>query len=278
MLKKRLLLITSIVLLLCILFTGCNSTKNEEKVLYTVQIETIGGLPLEDVMVIVYTDSELKELQWKAETDKNGIITFDAKEQDSYYIVIEEVLSGYKIEDCYEISDRNAKISLETVLTDSDDISATTFKLGSVVGNFTVTATDGNELKVSEILKTKRAIVLNFWFLNCQPCKMEFPYLQQAYADYQGKLEVIAINPVDGTIDDINTFASENQLSFPMVKLDGGLNFDAYPTTVVIDRYGTICMIHRGSITSKEEFVKVFEYFTADDYKQTLIKNISDIK
>ena len=52
----------------------------------------------------------------------------------------------------------------------------------------------------------------------------------------------------------------------------------AYPTTVVIDRYGTVAMMHTGYLTSKEDFAKVFDYFTADNYTQSVVRNLSDIE
>lgn len=280
MLKKKILSVLSVALILCILFTGCNGgdVANIEKVTYTVKVETQGGISLEDVMVKVYKEAELQNLQWASETDNDGVITFEAESSKTYYAVLEEVPEGYKLEKSYEINSENTVISLEIVLIDGNDISDTTIKLGSVVSDFKVISTDGKEYKISELLKTKNAIILNFWFLNCQPCKMEFPYLQQAYIDYQNKLEVIAINNVDGSNDSISDFAKDMAITFPMVKYDGELNIASYPTTVVIDRYGTICFIHRGTVTSKEEFTKVFEFFTADDYKQTLTRNLSDIE
>ncbi len=285
MLKKKILSVISVALILCILFTGCNGSDNKdaEKVAYTVKVETVGGMPLEDIMVKVYKDFEMQNLQWGAETDNDGVITFDAEPSKTYYAVLEEAPEGYKVEENYEINSENRTISLETVIGDVNDMSGVTYKLGSVVHDFTVTATDGKDYKVSDLLKTKKAVVLNFWYLNCQPCKMEFPYLQQAYIDYQDEIALIAINPYDGTNDTVSAYAVENKLTFPMV-LDENTDWanivqlTAYPTTVVIDRYGTICMIHRGMVTSKEDFTKVFEFFTADDYKQTLVKNLSDIK
>lgn len=281
--KQKLLLILSIALILCIAFTGCSSNKDDsEKTLYAVKIESQGKLPLEDVTVEIYKDAEVQNLLWAAETDKNGAITFNADSSKVYYAVLKELPSGYNAESVYEINSSDAVISLKAVLGDAGDMSGAVYELGSIVHDFTVTATDGKKYTVSDLLKTKKAIVLNFWYIGCQPCKMEFPFLQQAYTDYQNDIEVIAINPYDGTNDKVAAYAVENGLTFPMVSTDyfweSLIQLTAYPTTVVIDRYGTVCMIHKGSVTSKEEFTNIFEFFTADNYEQTLIRNISDIE
>lgn len=287
--KKKVLLTVSAVLIICVglmlSLSGCGDSgenSGASQTLYTVQVATQGGMPLSDIRVVVYKDAELQNLQWGADTDSDGVITFKAEPSKTYYAVLENAPDGYKVASNYEINSENTTISLEPVLGDATDMSGVTYKLGSVVHDFTVTATDGKEYKISELLKTKKAVVLNFWFINCGPCKMEFPYLQQAYIDYQDDIALIAINPYDGTNDTVSAYAVENNLTFPMASTDSAwadiMQLTAYPTTVVIDRYGTICMIHKGMVTSKEEFTKSFEFFTADDYQQTLIRNISDIE
>ena len=180
------------------------------------------------------------------------------------------------------MSEENTIIALETVISDKFNINDISYKLGSIVDDFKVTAVDGVEYSVSELLKEKKAIVLNFWFLNCDPCKMEFPYLQDAYTEFSDDIEVLALNTVDGTNEKIKSFADEFNLTFPMAVGDTAwidcLGLTAYPTTVVIDRYGMVSMIHKGSVTEDGVFEKVFEYYTSDDYKQTTIRNLSDIE
>jgi len=51
-----------------------------------------------------------------------------------------------------------------------------------------------------------------------------------------------------------------------------------FPTTVVIDRTGTISFMHTGYIDSTETFMDIFEFFISEDYTPTVVKNISDIK
>ncbi len=162
------------------------------------------------------------------------------------------------------------------------DLSASSYVLGDYMGDYTVTDTDGITHTFSEILKDKKAIVLNFWFVNCGPCKMEFPYLQKAYDLYSNDIEVIAINPVDNKASSIEKYAEQNELTIPMVVGDEAwataFDLQGYPTTVVIDRYGLVAFMHMGSITEDGVFEKIFEFFGADDYKQTTVNDIDDIR
>lgn len=162
------------------------------------------------------------------------------------------------------------------------DLSTSGYQLGDYMGNYTVTDIKGNTYTFSEILKEKKAIVLNFWFINCGPCQMEFPYLQNAYMSYSDDIEVIAINPIDKKTSSIEKYAKQNELSIPMVLGEEAwvtaFGLQGYPTTVVIDRYGSVAFMHTGAVTQDGIFEKIFEYFTADGYKQSTIKNINDIK
>jgi len=163
------------------------------------------------------------------------------------------------------------------------------FTRGDMMCDFSVVAGDGDvtsstpttEYTLSELLKTKKAVVLNFWFENCGPCRAEFPYLQNAYKEYADDIEVLAINPYDGTPDSVLIYAANLGLTFPVMKGEGywasSMNLSAYPTTVVIDRYGMIAMVHRGAVTEVGVFEKVFAFFTADDYVQQTVRNISEL-
>ena len=162
------------------------------------------------------------------------------------------------------------------------DLSSSSYALGDYMGDYTVTDTNGNTHTFSELLKTKKAIVLNFWFVNCGPCQMEFPYLQSAADKYSEDIAVIAINPTTDKENDIKKYATQNQLTIPLVKGEeswiNAFGIQGFPTTVVIDRYGKIAFSHMGAVTEDGVFEKIFEFFCDKNYKQSIIKNISDIK
>ena len=156
------------------------------------------------------------------------------------------------------------------------------YKLGDNMGDYTVTDVNGKSYTFSELLKTKKAIVLNFWFINCGPCQMEFPYLQAASDSYSDDVAVIAINPTDDNEQKIQKYATQNELSLPLVKGEpdwiNAFSLQGFPTTVVIDRYGVVSFIHMGAVYEAGVFEKLFEFFSSDKYKQTTITNFSDIK
>lgn len=267
--------------LICTLLCSCDSTKAPEPTENTVLVRTEGGMALSDVGIYVYKDSSCSQLVWAGTTDKEGKAVFTAGIPEECVAVLKEYPESYAVNSEYPVNAGHTEISLKAEITEGD-IGSLQLKRGSIMTDFTLKAVTGEEYRLSELLKEKKAVVLNFWFMNCEPCKMEFPHMEAAYGKYKDTVELIAVNTVDGTEAEINGFAKERQLSFPMVKAtsewESAFNIRSFPTTVVIDRYGMICLISEGSIPETETFEKLFAYFTAEDYTQRIIKNINDIE
>ena len=167
-------------------------------------------------------------------------------------------------------------------LVANPSLSLCDYKLGDLIADHSITDVNGTAYKFSEVFKEKEAIVLNFWFVNCGPCQMEFPYLQTVADKYSDKVAVFAINPTDDKEKNIIKYAQQNEISIPMIKGEeewiNAFSLQGFPTTVVIDKYGKIAFCHMGAVTEEGVFEKVFEFFVADDYEHTVINNISDIK
>ena len=280
--------VTTVCLAMCVCvlsLTACNTT--EQKTDYTVTVQSEGGMPLSDVGVFVYADEAHTDLVWAGHTDEKGATAFAATKA-TYYTVLKEVPSWYTVQASYSLAEAQTVIALKASLQEGG-IADHTVSLGDMMCDFTVTAGDASvtsstlavDYTLSELLKTKKAVVLNFWFEGCGPCRAEFPYLENAYKQYADDIEVLAINPYDGTAQSVMTYAANLGLTFPVVK--GGeewqsfLKLTAYPTTVVIDRYGMITMIHKGAVTEVGVFEKVFAHYTADDYVQQTVRNLSDL-
>ncbi|MBR6650475.1 MAG: redoxin domain-containing protein, partial [Clostridia bacterium] len=245
----------------------------------TIKIETVGGMPLENIGIYIYKDSSKEDLISFNRTDKMGVASIDVGVPENSIIVLDGIPEGYSVEESYQITKKETEIKLSAELLEE----MTDIKKGGIMFDFTVTDPDGKEYTLSEILKEKKAVVLNLWYTGCQPCKMEFPYLQTAYEKYSEDIEVLAINPEASDNDDaVASFKADNNITFPMAKCSedwkkvvSGL---AYPTTIVIDRFNSIAMIHTGSVDNAKTFKDAFEFFCADDYKQTVVESINDLK
>lgn len=256
-------------------------TAPPERVAHTVTVKNTADEGMSGIGVYVYTDETKAELVWFAKTDDQGVITFCDVVSDSYVAVLADVPQGYKAEEFYPLTGTETEIVLESGLLSGDDLEGVTVGLGDMMFDFTITDTDGNTHTLSQLLQEKDAVVLNFWFMNCQPCKAEFPYLQQAYEKYSDRIAVLALNPIDTDEEAVAQYKADMGLTMPVAVVDPQwaqiLGLTAYPTTVVIDRFGTVTLIHEGSIPSTEGFEAIFKTFVGEDYVQDVVEDPQEI-
>ena len=260
--------------------TPSASATEAARMTYTIELKSESGQPLPEIGVYVYTDSSMAELVWFARTDAEGKLSFEDAASDAFVAVLTDVPAGYLAEDYYLLTGERTEIVLAAGLMEGD-LNNLNYKLGDVMLDFTVTDSDGKEYKLTELLEQKKAIVLNFWYLQCAPCKSEFPYLQDAYSQYSDDVAVLAMNPVNADSTEIAAFRKDNGYTFPMAACDPAwekaLSLTAYPTTVVIDRFGNICFIHKGSVTEAGIFEAIFGFYAAEGYEQTIFKDLDEL-
>lgn len=254
---------------------------SNEKMTYTVQVENASGAPISDVGIYIYTDETMVELVWFDRTNEQGQMSFTDKKSDRYVAVLADVPTGYAAEAYYRLSGELTKIVLAVGSMADVNPDEVKYELGDVMMDFSVTTPDGMVYTLAELLKEKRAVVLNFWYIECGPCGMEFPFMQEAYEEYKDQIEILALNPINQDDAAIAAYQKEKGITFPMAKIDPVwekmMGLTAYPTTVVIDRFGNISLIHKGSIDNADTFRQLFKYFTADDYEQKAILSIDEI-
>ena len=250
---------------------------------YVVSVKTAGGMPMTGVAAYVYADSSLKDLKTFKELDEKGKAQFQLEQGGDYAVTLTGVPKGYKVEESYSFKDNVATIVLTSAPIQGEDITTAQLKLGDVMVDFTVTTPKGDKITLSEVLKEKKVVLLNFWYSTCGPCANEFPYMEEAYKEYKDKGgEIIAVNnhPTDNN-NSIQSYKEQYQLSFPMAQAPAAwsntFSIQGYPTTFVIDRYGVICLVEVGGITSKRPFVSMFDHFTADKYEQKIFNALDEL-
>ncbi len=274
--------------------TGCGDEKNPdgseissetgETTTYMVSIKTVGGMAMSGLDVYVYADDTLQDLKQFAKTDENGLVSFKLPTSDKYAVAVSGAPKGYEVKSSYSFSGDTAVISLvSSLITDSklEDVKADNpLKAGDVMYDFTVTTTSGEKVSLSEVLKEKKMVMLNFWYTTCSWCMTEFPIMAEVYEQYKDDIEIIAIDPLDGAAA-VQSFQQNNALPFKVADCPSSWSIafgvTGYPTSVFIDQYGVICLVESGAITSNSPFISAFEHFTADNYQQKLYANVSEM-
>ena len=98
-----------------------------------------------------------------------------------------------------------------------------------------------------------KVVVLNFWATWCPPCVEEIPslgHLQQAFS--KDDLVVLSVDIGDNK-NDVQAFLQQVPAAFPvLLNPDGSTvkqwNIIAFPTTFIIDAYGTIRLTYYGGL------------------------------
>ncbi|MBR5858455.1 MAG: redoxin domain-containing protein, partial [Clostridia bacterium] len=181
---------------------------------YIVKVVTEGGMALKGVTVMVYKDNTKTSLVSAGTTDDEGFLRFDAYQSSAYFAVLSGFPEGYTADSEYPILSKDNEFSVKSTLRNMA-LEGAQLKLGDIAFDFEITDVNGKTYKASELLKTKKAIVLNFWYENCVPCRMEFPYMQESYLSFSNNLEIFAINFYDGSQSSVKEYAESLSLTFP---------------------------------------------------------------
>lgn len=101
-------------------------------------------------------------------------------------------------------------------------------------------------------------VLVNFWASWCEPCHLEAPDLQRLYEQYNGKLDLYAVNVMTlDTVRGAEEFIHEYELTFPVMFDEDGTvtkkyRVDGYPTSFLIDRNGIVADVVFGVVNPDE--------------------------
>ena len=286
-LKKLLSVLLAVAMLLSmsVALAGCGEEAEEngaeevvlgDVVSHSITIKSAGGMALEGVEVYVYADETKSDMKGFTETDAEGKASVELAKGGDYAIVVSGAPKGYAVEDTYSFNGLAADITLTSALVPEESLSGATLGLGDVMYDFSTVDAQGNPVTLSALLEDKDMVLINFFYTTCGPCVNEFPYMQEAYEMYQDDVAIVALDPLDDAAT-VAAFQSTMGLTFPMVSVQAAwsqtFGITGYPTSIVVDRYGVICLIEVGGITSLRPFTSIFEHFTADNYEQKICYN-----
>ncbi len=146
----------------------------------------------------------------------------------------------------------SAQISLGTI-TSCDECSGQPPQIGETATDFQFQTPEGEGFSLSDF--RGQPVLLNFWATQCNPCRMEMPYLQQIYDEWQAEgLVMLAIN-VGEDADEVTSFLESRSLTFPVL-LDSQVAVSicyfifSIPMTFFIDEDGIIQYIKIGAFTT----------------------------
>jgi len=134
--------------------------------------------------------------------------------------------------------------------------------VGKKATDFEVTAIDGTTYTLSE-LKGK-TVVLNFWFVECKPCVMEIPELNELVKKYKNNKDIIFLGLATNRKEQLETFLKKQAFGYNIVpetrNVAATYGVSGYPTHIVIGKNGKITFVATGlsptTVHNLEEAIK----------------------
>lgn len=128
-------------------------------------------------------------------------------------------------------------------------ISSGMLSIGEKAPDFTLPTPEGKQLRLSAQREGKRGTLVNFWYYNCAPCRIEFPEFEKLYEQYRGQgFTIVAVDRGDSATT-VSDYARRAHLDFPIV-LGGEFGrpgifssykvTEAFPQTYLLDADGRV--------------------------------------
>lgn len=278
--KKINLFLSALTLCGLISFSGCgtsNSTSGvsspisstieaANKVEYKFTVKSIAGDRIGDVTIEIYLNGEFVT---KVVTDLIGNAKIELPEK-AYTAKVTGLSKGLSFEGEVSIKKGQNLIELNASVIKEKLPENHQYNIGDVMYDFTVTDLKNNSLTLSEVLETKKGVLLNFWATWCGPCLMEFPHFVDAYEDYQDDFEIVALvadtpakspdEKIKGVIIDYEVeFFVGRDVNFELYYTFYKFNQGSIPCSVFIDQYGIISGVKGGAFTSYNELADTIE-------------------
>jgi cytochrome c biogenesis protein CcmG, thiol:disulfide interchange protein DsbE len=124
--------------------------------------------------------------------------------------------------------------------------------VGRPAPDVTLLDLSNNQVRLSSL--RGKIVVLNFWYVACEPCRYEMPIFERLYhADSGRGVVIVGVNIVDDA-QTASSFVAQLGIDYPILRDRGQRAVLAYqitktPTSFVIDRQGVIRAVLPGAIT-----------------------------
>jgi len=116
------------------------------------------------------------------------------------------------------------------------------FTTGESISGFSTKDINGNKIKIND-LKGK-VVVMNFWFINCPPCRKEIPFLNELVEQYKDSTGVVFIGIALDSKSELREFLKKEPFNYTIIDngrfITGKYGITAYPTHLVLDKEGKV--------------------------------------
>jgi len=146
----------------------------------------------------------------------------------------------YAANDC--VKRHNNLVGFEEYLSRAETAPADSRAAKKLAPSFRMTSLDGKEFDLAA--PRGKVVVLNFWFINCAPCRVEIPGLNRLVDQFKDQ-DVVFLAPALDDEKALRAFLRETEFKYQILPgagqvVVGQYGVTSYPTHVIINREGQI--------------------------------------
>ncbi|KKB35608.1 thiol-disulfide oxidoreductase ResA [Bacillus thermotolerans] len=132
---------------------------------------------------------------------------------------------------------------------------------GDQAPDFVLTDLSGEMHQLSDY--EGKGVFLNFWGTWCEPCKEEMPHMEKLSKEYEGQVEVLAVNVGDSELQ-TKKFAEQYGLTFPIAidsskEVQKAYGVNPLPATFMISPEGKVEKVVIGGLVKEDQVRALFE-------------------
>ncbi|KKB37928.1 thiol-disulfide oxidoreductase ResA [Bacillus thermotolerans] len=132
---------------------------------------------------------------------------------------------------------------------------------GDQAPDFVLTDLSGEKHQLSDY--EGKGVFLNFWGTWCEPCKEEMPHMEKLSKEYEGQVEVLAVNVGDSELQ-TKKFAEQYGLTFPIAidsskEVQKAYGVNPLPATFMISPEGKVEKVVIGGLVKEDQVRALFE-------------------
>ncbi len=125
---------------------------------------------------------------------------------------------------------------------------------------------DGDAVDLTEL--RGRPVVVNVWWSQCPPCRIEQPELNEAAAELGDEVTFLGINIRDSSVEAARSYVRTFEVRYPslysadgaaLLAFAGTLNPRSIPSTVVLDAEGRIAASVNGRVPTTQTLLSLVE-------------------
>lgn len=150
-------------------------------------------------------------------------------------------LEGFSVQTKKEYNEARKKYAAEKKAKELKSI-------GKKAPSFSAIDMDGTRIKSKNF--NNQVTVLNFWFTTCPPCKKEIPSLNKLKNKYSKNKNVNFVSMATDPEYKLANFLAKHKFNYKVIPeaswIAGKFDVSAYPTNIIIDKYGVIQFFSTG--------------------------------